>query len=169
MRKFTEMRLKAEEFFTWTLLALLILFVFVAAVLRWIGISIVWSVDIAQFLFTWLCFIGADLAYYNNKHMGVDLIKKHVPKSKQYIYRCILEIFVIVFLCLIFYFGIKLSIANRVRRFNSLNVSYSWTTIAASIGAFLMLLTAFGKLFHNIRVIQGKIPPDEEVAEVNAE
>jgi TRAP-type C4-dicarboxylate transport system permease small subunit len=33
-----------------------------------------WSVDMAQLLFIWVCFIGADLAMQKDRHIGVDLL-----------------------------------------------------------------------------------------------
>mgnify|MGYP004511928663 CR=1 FL=1 len=156
MCKATQIRLKIEEFISWTLLAFLILFVFSAAVLRWFGVSIVWSVDIAQFIFTWLCFIAADLAYANGKHMGVDIIRNKLHGKGRLIYDIVLEIIIIVFLISVFYFGIKLSISNSVRRFNSLNVSYSWTTVAASVGSFLMMLTAVEKVIGNGKKLRAR-------------
>jgi TRAP-type C4-dicarboxylate transport system permease small subunit len=154
MKNFHQFRLRIESAFSMALLALLIVLVFVAAVLRWFGISIVWSVDMAQLLFTWLCFIGADLAYYHNKHMGVDLIKKRFHTKSALVLDILLNVLVMIFVASIFYYGTKLSISNYVRKFNSLPVSYSFATIAAPIGACLMFLTGLQKLGDSIRALR---------------
>lgn len=154
MRRFNQLRLKAESAFTTLLLGLLIVLVFVAAVLRWVGISIVWSVDTAQFLFTWLCFVGADLAYYHHKHMGVDLVKKRLSPKGACVLEIIITILVMVFMASVFYYGMKLSIANRVRKFNALPISYSLATVAAPIGCFLILLTSIEQLADQISALR---------------
>ncbi len=65
---------KIEELFVSIGLSMLILLVFLAAVLRFFGIDMSWSTDLAQLTFAWVCFVGADLALARNKHMGVDML-----------------------------------------------------------------------------------------------
>lgn len=151
MYTFTKIRLKVEEVISVILLALLVGFVFAAAALRWVGISIVWSVDFAQFLFTWVCFIGADLAYYHNKHMGVDLIAGHLHGKARVVLELVTHILVMLFLLSILYYGTKLCITNSVRKFNTLPISYSFATVSAPIGAVLMMITGIGKLKKSIQ------------------
>ncbi len=66
---------KLEEYFVVIFLAALIMLVFIAAVLRWFGIGVAWSMDMAQLLFAWVCFIGADLALRQNKHASCPFTK----------------------------------------------------------------------------------------------
>ena len=53
------------------LLAIITALVFVAAIMRFFGHPLVWSVDLAQLLFIWVCFLGViaklgfDLAWLN--------------------------------------------------------------------------------------------------------
>ncbi len=154
MHRFNQLRLRIESTFTTVLLALLIVLVFAAAVLRWVGVSIVWSVDTAQFLFTWLCFVGADLAYYHHKHMGVDLLKNHLNPKAVCVLEIIITLLVMAFVASVFYYGMKLSIANYVRKFNALPISYSFATIAAPIGCFLIFLTGVEQLWDNIKAFR---------------
>ncbi len=57
-----------------TVLALITLLVFAAAIARFFGNPIIWSVDMAQLLFIWLCFIGATKAMRERGHLGVDFL-----------------------------------------------------------------------------------------------
>ena len=41
------------------LLAAIVALVFVAAIMRFFDHPLIWSVDLAQLLFIWLCFFGA--------------------------------------------------------------------------------------------------------------
>ena len=63
------------------LLLFMVVFVFIAASLRWFGYPLVWSVDLAQLLFIWISFIGADIALQNNKHIGVDILTRNLPEK----------------------------------------------------------------------------------------
>lgn len=156
MDSVSKIRLKIEEYTTVALLGLLVFLVFIAAVLRWVGISIVWSVDLAQLFLTWLCFVGADIAYAKNKHMGVDLIKNLLPKKTRTVLSILIDFLFVAFMLSILYFGLRLSWSNYARKFNSLPVSYSFATLSAPVGAFLMILTGIEKIVENMHVLRGK-------------
>lgn len=151
-----KVRLKIEEYLTVVLLGALVLLVFLAAALRWVGISIVWSVDLAQFLLTWLCFIGADIAYGKSKHMGVDLLKNLLPDKMRTGLNIVIDILFVIFMCSILYFGAFLSVDNYARKFNALPISYSFATLSAPVGAGLMIFTGLEKIIRNIRYLCGK-------------
>ncbi|MTI62048.1 MAG: TRAP transporter small permease [Firmicutes bacterium] len=135
-----------EEIIVCLGLSILILLVFLAASLRWFGIDMSWSVDFAQLTFSWVCFIGADLAMRRKRHMGVDLlVNKFSLPIQNTIYLCN-SVLIMFFLIFVFYYGINLSIINFQRTFNTLPISYSFVTISAPIGALLMLYTIMKRL-----------------------
>ncbi|MBE0529342.1 MAG: TRAP transporter small permease, partial [Rhodospirillales bacterium] len=51
---------KAEEAISRVLLAICVVLVIVASLGRWYGHPIIWSVDMAQLLFVWICVLGAN-------------------------------------------------------------------------------------------------------------
>ncbi|QTL99598.1 TRAP transporter small permease subunit [Iocasia frigidifontis] len=127
-------------------LSILILLVFTAATLRWFGIDMSWSVDFAQLTFSWVCFIGADLAMRRKRHMGVDLLanKFSLPiRNAIYLFNSVLIMFFLIF---VIYYGTNLSIINFQRTFNTLPISYSFVTISAPVGCLLMLYTVMKRL-----------------------
>lgn len=142
------------------LLIFIVVFVFIAASLRWFGYPLVWSVDLAQLLFVWISFIGADIALQNNKHIGVDILTRKLPKN---VYRTILIIsyfMILIFLILITYYGTYLAIMNYKRQFSGMEFSYSWATSAAPVGCLLMIRTIIKKLYY---IFTDKTPSEEEV------
>ncbi len=142
-----------EEKIVVVLLALLIILVFIAASLRWFGVSVAWSIDIAQLLFVWVCFIGADLALRSNSHVGVDMLTKKLPLSIQNITLLFCNLLIFAFLIMVLFFGSKLCIENYQRNFNTIPISYSFVTLSAPVGAFLMGLTTIGRIKNNIKNI----------------
>ncbi|WP_319558917.1 TRAP transporter small permease subunit [Marispirochaeta sp.] len=128
-----------EERLVVVMLAMLILLVFIAASLRWFGVSVAWSIDIAQLLFSWVCFIGADLALRTDSHVGVDMLVNRLPTKLRQGLILVLDILIFGFVLLIFYFGTKLCLQNYKRTFNTIPIlSYSFVTLSAPVGAFLM-------------------------------
>jgi len=137
--------LKAEEVLSEILLGFIIVFVFVAAFLRVIRQPLVWSVDMAQLLFVWVCFIGADLAMEKDKHIGVDLLTNLLPKKAQGTLKIVSNLLAIAFLCLIAAYGTKLAIINVKDQFSGMEMSHSWATASAPVGCVLMIRTLIKK------------------------
>lgn len=130
-----------EEKFEIVAITALILLVFFAATLRWFGIDVSWSIDVAQLLFAWICFIGADLAMRQKRHMGVDMLVKKFPIPVQNGISLFNSILMIAFLMLVLIFGVRLCIENGQRNFNTIPISYSLVTASAPTGAALMIIT----------------------------
>lgn len=135
-----------EERIVVTFLVALIVLVFIAATLRWFGVPVAWSVDIAQLLFVWVCFIGADLALRRKKHVGVEMLVDKLPLKVQNTILLINSVLIIGFLIMIFVYGTKLCIENYERNFNTIPISYSLVTLSAPVGSFLMSLTIIGRI-----------------------
>lgn len=137
-----------EKKFSELLLLFIVAFVFIAASLRWFGYPLVWSVDLAQLLFVWICFVGADLALQAERHIGVDFFAKRFPAK---VYKIILffsYLLIIGFLIIIAYYGTSLAIMNHKRQFSGMEFSYSWATSSAPFGCLLMIRTSIKKIYY---------------------
>lgn len=143
--------IRAEEIVAEILLASIIVFVFAAAALRVVHRPLVWSVDMAQLLFVWVCFIGADLAMEKEKHIGVDLLTNLMSKKAQKILRLVSNILAIGFLFLIAIYGTRLAIINVKDQFSGMELSHSWATASAPVGCVLMIRTLVKKTVGLIR------------------
>jgi TRAP-type C4-dicarboxylate transport system permease small subunit len=138
--------------------------VFFAAAFRWFGVSVAWSIDIAQLLFSWICFIGADLALRTDSHVGVDILTRRLPANVRILISFILDLMVLAFVASIFYFGSVLCVQNYRRIFNTVPISYSFVTLSAPVGAFLMGLTTTVRLKTHINnIIEKKDTLDETI------
>lgn len=128
------------------LFAAIVGLVFVAAIMRFFDYPLIWSVDMAQLLFIWLCFVGATRAMREKVHLGVDLIVRHLPLRIQLVVETAVSVVVIAFLLLLTYEGYLLTTLNIEREFGDSGISYAFVTVAVPIGA-LMLAAA---LTHNL-------------------
>ena len=137
---------KIEEFCVSIFLVFLILLVFFAAILRFSSIDVIWAVDVAQMLFAWTPFLGADLALHRHKHIGVDMLVNRLPNIVQRIILFFLYFLMLVFLGVIVFYGAKLCVANYERFFYTLPFSYSFVTAAGPVGCFLMFVTVCSHL-----------------------
>lgn len=157
MLKKLEMGLnRFETIFVCFGLLVLIFTVFAAAVLRFFGIDMSVSTDMAQLIFAWVSFIGADLAMRRDKHMGVDMLITRFPKpvlNGVYLFNYIL---ILCFLLFAVRYGINLCIVNAARKYQTLYISYSYATASCPIGCALMCITAIKHIVQYIKNIVHK-------------
>ena len=64
--------IRIEETAARVLLAAIVVLVFLAALTRWFDYPIIWSIDIAQLFFGWICFLGADTALRLSRYFGLS-------------------------------------------------------------------------------------------------
>jgi len=124
-----------ETIFVSAGLMLLIITVFLAAVLRFFG------VDMS---------VSTDLAMRQDKHMGVDMLINKFPYSIQNLVRLICYCMILGFMVLVVYYGINLCIINSARKYQTLYISYSWATASCPVGCGLMAVTAVKRIIECI-------------------
>lgn len=140
-------RLAQIEFFIAAgILATIVVLVFSAAVMRFLGRPLIWSVDMAQLLFIWLCFIGATRAMREKAHLGIDLLARRLAPRPRLLLELAVSALVLAFLAALAVEGYRLTMLNRQRLFGDSGLSYAWVTSAVPVGC-LMLAVA---LMHNM-------------------
>lgn len=156
MKKFYKTLCKGEQILCGICLSTIIVLVFISAIARAIGRPISWVVDVSQFLLAWTAFLGADMAFRENRILGVDLVTKKLPLKVQALIRMVVNSAILAVLLSFVYFGIKLSIESRLRVFQSIHVSYSFVTISLPVMAILMSTTVLINMYDCFKVLLGK-------------
>lgn len=137
---------KTEEWLAKSFLAACTLLVFVASLARWVGYPIIWSVDIAQLLFAWSAFLGADQALRHKEHLVVDLLTRYLPYRLRQPLDALLWLLMGAFLVALIWFGTELTMLNVERRFSDTPLSYATVTASVPVGCLLMLVTVIRHL-----------------------
>jgi TRAP-type transport system small permease protein len=120
--------------------------VFVAAIMRFFGHPLIWSVDMAQLLFIWLCMLGATRAMREKSHLGMEIVAKRLGYRRQLLVEMICSAIILVFLAVLTVEGVKLTLLNSERTFGDSTLSYSWVTSAVPVGCVLLGIA----LIHNM-------------------
>ncbi|AJY47562.1 TRAP transporter small permease [Martelella endophytica] len=139
------------------LLAVITGLVFIAATMRFFGHPLIWSVDLAQLLFIWLCFIGAARAMRERGHLGVDFLVRPFPHRFRLILETLLAIVFIGFLMILAVEGYDLTMLNKERQFGDSGLSYAWVTIAVPAGCIMLSLSILGNLVQAWRNAKSKM------------
>lgn len=135
-----------EEAFTSLLLLAIVVLVFMAAITRYFGTPINWSVDVAQALFVWVIYVGAHQALLRRQHIGVSFLVDRLHPNVQTAIFILTSGVIAWLLVMIIVNGIHVSIINVGRILQNIPVSYSWVTMAAPTGAALMLITTLWRM-----------------------
>lgn len=154
MKTFEKALTKVETFIVCFGLILLIVTVFAAAVLRFFGIDMSISTDLAQLTFAWVSFIGADLAMRQDRHMGVDMLVDRFPARVRNIIYLVNYVLILGFLIFAVCFGINLCIVNAARKYQTLYISYSYATASCPVGCGLMCISAVKHIVQYVKNIR---------------
>jgi TRAP-type C4-dicarboxylate transport system permease small subunit len=120
------------------LLAVIVVLVFIASVMRFFDHPLIWSVDLAQLLFIWLCFVGATRAMRERAHLGVDLLIRYIGHRNRLVVETVLAAIFIAFMAALAWEGYKLTMLNRERLFGDSGLSYAYVTIAVPFGCVFL-------------------------------
>ena len=120
------------------LLAAITGLVFVAAIMRFFGRPLTWSIDMAQLLFIWLCMLGATRAMREKSHVGMEIFVKHLGYRRQLWVELVCSALALAFLGILAVEGYELTLLNSERTFGDSTLSYSWVTAAVPVGCVLL-------------------------------
>jgi TRAP-type C4-dicarboxylate transport system permease small subunit len=133
------------------LLAAIVVLVFLAAVGRSLGYPLIWSIDVAQLMFIWLCFLGANRAMRLRTHIGVDYFVRKLPRTPRRLIEIGLALLALAFLIALVVSGYRLTVLNWQRVYGDSGISYAWVTAAVPVGAALLAITIAGNLVSALR------------------
>ncbi|MCU0817740.1 MAG: TRAP transporter small permease [Beijerinckiaceae bacterium] len=140
-----------EDYVSKFLLAAITVLVLIAAVTRSVGHPVIWSDDMAQLLFVWLCVFGAVRAMRLKAHMAVDYAVKWMPRTPRWLLELFNAAIILAFLLTLAFSGYKLTMLNWQRIYGDSGISYAWVTIAIPAGCFLMSLEIIIHTFRSFR------------------
>ena len=143
--------MRVESIVARSLLATMVGLVFFAGVLRWFGFPLVWAMDVAQLLFVWASFIGADMAMRKRSLIAVDLFVRWIPPRWRAPVDLLTGCVILAFLCAMVVLGYDLVVLNLEREFGDSGISYGFVTAAVPAGCLLLALTLLGQIRQTAR------------------
>lgn len=126
--------------------------IFSLAIFRTFDVPIHWALDTALLVFAWGVFLGADVAFREDKLVNVDFVLTRMPGRLQQSVQLFLYLLMGLFLVALIYFGVDLSISTQHRSFQGIPaLSYTWVTVSMPISSLLMLITLSIKVYRTIK------------------
>jgi TRAP-type C4-dicarboxylate transport system permease small subunit len=120
------------------ILAAIVILVAIASVSRAMGSPIIWSVEIAQLLFVWLCMLAADLGLQQNRHFGLMIMQDRLSAKGRRIAEIINLSILIALVVFLFFYAWKNMLLMHPRLIGATQMNGS--LIHASMVAGMLLL-----------------------------
>jgi tripartite ATP-independent transporter DctM subunit len=115
---------------------------------------LIWSDDLARFLFLWLSMLGAVIALERGEHMRLSVVVSRVPPGIRDWLEAVASLVVVLFLVLLLLPGYAEVEMQRVVTIDSLGLSDSYRVFALVLGALLMAILSVTRLFSHATLPQ---------------
>jgi TRAP-type C4-dicarboxylate transport system permease small subunit len=107
-----------------------------------IGDPLIWTEEVARYLFVWITLIGAAAAVRSHGHYGLDMLRHYAPPLRAAL-GLLTMLVVTAFLALLLYTGIAETRQAALQMSPALQVRMHWAYLALPVGAALALFHVF--------------------------
>jgi TRAP-type C4-dicarboxylate transport system permease small subunit len=147
-----EYMLKRIEFaFGGLLLVAVVLLVAIASVARAMGSPIIWSVEMAQLIFAWLCMIAADIAMQEDRHFGLQIVQEVLSERAGAMVEIFNILVVIGFLGFLLNYAWGNMVLMHPRLVGAAQINASYIHASMVVGILLMMRTMISQLVRRLK------------------
>ncbi|MGL1922533.1 MAG: TRAP transporter small permease subunit [Hyphomicrobiales bacterium] len=134
-----------------TLLIAIVFLVGIASISRAVGSPIIWSVEIAQLLFVWLCMLASDIALQDGRHFGLLVLLNNLKPPLRRIVEIMNMSILLLLLSLLFYYAWINTSLMHARLIGATQMHASYVHASMSVGLALLIRTMCVLLYNKIR------------------
>lgn len=133
------------------LLTVIVTLVAVASIARAVGSPVIWSIEVAQLCFVWLCMLSADLALQSDRHFGLSILSDALDPRKQRILELFNKIVIIALLGFLLYYAWINVILMHPRLIGAMQMHASYLHASMVVGLALLLRTMISQAYALLR------------------
>jgi TRAP-type C4-dicarboxylate transport system permease small subunit len=137
------------------LLVAIVLLVGLASVARSLGAPIIWSVEIAQLLFVWLCMLAADLALQQDRHFGLMIMLDALPSKARHLAEILNRLIVALLLAFLLVYALRNAVLMHPRLIGATQMHASFVHASIVLGLVLMLRTLALQIYRRLSARDG--------------
>lgn len=101
---------------------------------------LIWSEELSRYLFIWLSFLGAWVAWNRREHLGIDVLPEVVPARWRGPLLRLLELLTLIFAVTSMYFGQKILSVSMRQPSAALRLPMVWVYSSYYVGMTLISL-----------------------------
>lgn len=139
------------------LMGFLIISLFAQVLSRYLfNFPIMWTDEIGRYTFIWIVYLGSAAAFKNKSHLIVDVFTQKMPRKLQFRLNLFFHAVIILFLFLVFKYGLQYTMNNRGNPAYSTNViSLGIAYASVPVGALLMIINILRAISEDMKT-EGK-------------
>jgi TRAP-type C4-dicarboxylate transport system permease small subunit len=141
----------AERVLAAALLVATVALVVLASSTRYMGVPVIWAIEVIQALFVWLCVIAADLTLQRAGHFSVDMIANLLPPRARQALEVFNTLLAAALLGGLAWYGFLFAYITSGRPLPMTGVTSALATAALPVGFVLMLITLAEQLLARLR------------------
>lgn len=146
---FHNILIKVVNFLIGFMIAGMVIIVFSNVISRYfLNASIAWSEEISRWMFIWLVFLGAIMAYVNNEHLGLDIIIKLFPKKITQLLIILADVLVLIVTAIMLKGGIDMTADSFASGWvsSAVPIKYGYVYLAVPLSMAILLIEIIVKL-----------------------
>ena len=98
-----------------------------------------WGEEFPIFIFLWVSFVAAAVAYRDGNHLSVDFIVDRFPLKLRKAIFYINMLLSLAFICILFYYEGKMTLAVRQSTFVVMKISKAWCYVGIPVSCLLFM------------------------------
>ncbi|UEM01827.1 TRAP transporter small permease [Skermanella rosea] len=127
--------------------------------------SLAWADELSRFIFIWLIFLGAALAYLRSEHIAVDYVEQKLTSTRARAAMRLLQDLLVLFVLAMFLWGAWQVLSTYTGHSALLQVPMSWINASVPVAVVIMALMCFYHIARHLRGLTSKddpgLAPDE--------
>ena len=140
------------EFTIFLFTVALVIIVATAVVFRYvISQSLYWGTELPNFLFMWMVFLGAAIAYHTKKHIAFSIFVNKLPPKIRNPVEMISLLILAAFFAFLLVTGIQVCLANFDSETEALKWPYGIVYACVPLSGILMLLDSLSEIWMKVR------------------
>ena len=148
LRSFRIVCEKAIDWLSITLLSGIFILGLCQVFWRWVlHDPIIWSEELIQLTYVWICYLGWTLAERSDSHIRITALLNALPQSVQKWVQAMCHVLSIIFSILMVFYGIRLIRVGMKRRAVSLALNYGFVYVIGPICNFVIILYEAARLY----------------------
>lgn len=155
---------RAEEIIASLCLALMVILIGMQVFNRYVlGSSLVWSEELARYLFIWAVYVGCAYATKQRSHLSVTILQNFAPRWLKLPAQLLADFATVVFcgFCVVWGIGMLRFLARTGQEAPAMDFPMYWVYLALPLG---MLLMAVRIIERSVLLIKGLERPPEEAS-----
>lgn len=148
----------AQMFVGVLFLTIFFIAILVQIVTRYLGISVIWTEEVANYSFIWAIFMGASVMVNRKEHFNFDFLSRKLEGKKRTILLIVTDAFVLVFALALAILGFEAVITfwnYNWLAFPSFKMGYIWLSLP--VMGITMAIYAGSHILKNISSMREKV------------